>query len=55
MNQEKKLEFHGGEWVSLLPFIIFIATIVTTTFGWKSISDGALWVPAFLAIFYHFS
>lgn len=54
MNQEKKLEFHGGEWVSLLPFIIFIATIVTTTFGWKSISDGALWVPAFLAIFLPF-
>lgn len=50
MKEEKKLEFYGGEWISLLPFIIFIATIITTTFGWKSISDGALWVPAFLAI-----
>ncbi|XVG95972.1 Na+/H+ antiporter NhaC family protein [Eubacteriales bacterium KG127] len=54
MNKEKKLEFHGGEWVSLLPFIIFIAAIITTTFGWKSISDGALWIPAFLAIFLPF-
>ena len=48
--KKKSLEFYGGTWVSLLPFAIFIALIITTTFVWKSISDGALWVPAFVAI-----
>ena len=48
--EKKKLEFYGGTWVSFLPFIIFIAMIILTTFAWKSISDGALWVPAFTAI-----
>lgn len=46
----KKLEFYGGEWVSLLPFLIFIIAILFTTFYHRSISDGALWVPPFLAI-----
>lgn len=46
----KKLEFYGGEWISLLPFAIFIILIITTTFYYGSISDGALWVPPFLAI-----
>lgn len=45
-----KLEFYGGEWVSLVPFAIFIVLIITTTFYYGSISDGALWVPPFLAI-----
>lgn len=48
--QDRKLEFYGGEWVSFLPFAIFIALILLTTFIWGSISDGALWVPAFLAL-----
>lgn len=48
--KSKKLEFYGGEWVSFLPFIIFIAFIIITTFAWGSISDGALWVPAFSAL-----
>ena len=30
--QDRKLEFYGGEWVSFLPFAIFIALIVLTTF-----------------------
>ena len=46
-KEDKKLEFYGGEWVSFLPFVIFIALIILTTFVWGSISDGALWVPAF--------
>lgn len=46
----KKLEFYGGTWVSFLPFIVFLTLIVLTTFIWGSISDGALWVPAFSAI-----
>lgn len=46
-NTSKKLEFYGGEWVSFLPFVIFITFIIITTFVWGSISDGALWVPAF--------
>lgn len=46
----KKLEFYGGEWISLLPFLIFIIAILFTTFYHRSISDGALWVPPFLAI-----
>ena len=50
METKKKLEFYGGTWVSFLPFIIFIAMIIVTTFMWRSISDGALWVPAFTAI-----
>lgn len=48
--QNKKLEFYGGPWVSFLPFIVFLGLIVTTTFMWGSISDGALWVPAFTAL-----
>lgn len=51
MSQEsKKLEFYGGEWVSFIPFIVFIALIILTTFTFGSISDGALWVPAFMAL-----
>ena len=46
----RRLEFHGGRAMSLLPFGVFIALIVLTTFVWRSISDGALWVPAFVAI-----
>ncbi|SKA77453.1 transporter, NhaC family [Caloramator quimbayensis] len=49
-NESKKLEFYGGEWVSFLPFIVFIVLIVLTTFVFGSISDGALWVPAFMAL-----
>lgn len=49
-TKTNKLEFYGGEWVSLLPFIIFIALILVTTFYFRSISDGALWVPPFIAI-----
>ncbi|MBQ8563571.1 MAG: sodium:proton antiporter [Firmicutes bacterium] len=48
--EKKRLEFYGGPWMSFLPFIIFIAMIILTTFLWQSISDGALWVPAFTAI-----
>lgn len=36
--------------MSFLPFVIFIGLIIVTTFMWHSISDGALWVPAFAAI-----
>jgi len=50
METKKKLEFYGGTWVSFLPFIVFLVLIVTTTFIWSSISDGALWVPAFAAL-----
>lgn len=51
MKQEnRKLEFHGGEWVSFIPFVVFIALIILTTFTFGSISDGALWVPAFMAL-----
>lgn len=49
-SNEKKLEFYGGTWVSFLPFIVFLSLIVLTTFIWGSISDGALWIPAFAAI-----
>ncbi len=50
METNKRLEFYGGTWVSFLPFIVFLSLIVLTTFIWGSISDGALWVPAFSAI-----
>ena len=50
MNEKKKLEFYGGEWMAFLPFIVFLVLIVLTTFIWGSISDGALWLPAFLAL-----
>lgn len=46
----KKLEFYGGEWISLLPFLIFIILILVTTFYYGSISDGALWIPPFMAM-----
>lgn len=49
-TDNKKLEFYGGTWVSFLPFIIFLVLILLTTFVWGSISDGALWVPAFVAL-----
>ncbi len=47
---DRKLEFYGGEWMAFLPFVIFLSLILLTTFFWGSISDGALWVPAFLAL-----
>lgn len=49
-KSKQKLEFYGGEWISFLPFIVFIALIILTTFYFGSISDGALWVPAFTAL-----
>ncbi|MEA4986657.1 MAG: Na+/H+ antiporter NhaC family protein [Anaerovorax sp.] len=49
-KETKRLEFYGGVWMSFLPFIVFLALIVLTTFHWASISDGALWVPAFSAL-----
>lgn len=49
MNK-KKLEFYGGEWMSFIPFVVFLSMIILTTFHWGSISDGALWVPAFSAL-----
>lgn len=50
MESGKKLEFYGGEWFSFIPFVVFIALIILTTFVWRSISNGALWLPAFMAI-----
>lgn len=49
-SKEKKLEFYGGEWMSFVPFLVFLVLIITTTFHFGSISDGALWIPAFMAI-----
>ncbi len=49
-KETKRLEFYGGVWMSFLPFIVFLTLIVLTTFHWASISDGALWVPAFAAL-----
>lgn len=49
-NKSNKLEFYGGEWMSFIPFIVFLVLIVMTTFVHGSISDGALWVPAFMAL-----
>lgn len=46
-REERKLEFYGGEWMSLAPMFLFIILIFVTTFLWGSISDGALWVPIF--------
>ncbi len=48
--ENKKLEFYGGEWMSFLPLGLFLVGIIYTTFYVGSISDGALWLPAFLAI-----
>lgn len=45
-----RLTFYGGPWVSFLPFVVFVAAAAVTTFAWGSISDGALWLPAFLAL-----
>lgn len=49
-KDSKKLEFYGGEWVSFLPFVVFLVMIILTTFYFGSISDGALWVPAYTAL-----
>lgn len=49
-TKQNKLEFYGGEWMSFIPFIVFLVLIVTTTFHFGSISNGALWIPAFMAI-----
>jgi Na+/H+ antiporter NhaC len=49
-KENAKLNFYGGEWMSFLPFALFLLMIVLTTFVWGSISDGALWLPAFLAL-----
>lgn len=50
MEKPRKLEFYGGGWMAFLPFILFLVLILLTTFFWGSISDGALWLPAFLAL-----
>ena len=49
-SQKERLAFYGGSWMSFLPYIIFIALILVTTFHFGSISDGALWLPAFIAL-----
>lgn len=49
-HAKKKLEFYGGPYMSFMPIIIFIALIIFTTFQWRSTSDGAVWVPIFLAL-----
>lgn len=49
-TNKEKLEFYGGEWMSFIPFIVFITLIITTTFIFGSISNGALWIPAFMAL-----
>lgn len=54
MNEHRKLEFYGGEWMSFLPFLVFLVLIITFTFFFGSTSDGALWIPAFMAIFIGF-
>ncbi len=53
-TEKKKLEFYGGEWVSFIPFVVFLALIILTTFLFGSISDGALWIPAFMALIVSF-
>lgn len=50
MIENKKLEFYGGEWMSFIPFVVFLVLIISTTFIAGSISDGALWIPAFMAL-----
>lgn len=49
-GQAKELGFYGGQWMSFLPYVIFLVLIVITTFCFGSISDGALWLPAFAAL-----
>lgn len=49
-TENKKLEFYGGEWMSFIPFIVFLVLIIMTTFVAGSISNGALWIPAFMAL-----
>ncbi|SHK22392.1 Na+/H+ antiporter NhaC family protein [Paramaledivibacter caminithermalis] len=49
-KDSKKLEFYGGEWMSFVPFIVFLVLIILTTFVFGSISNGALWIPAFMAL-----
>lgn len=49
-SNQKKLEFYGGEWMSFIPFLVFLVLIIVTTFIYGSISDGALWIPAFMAV-----
>lgn len=50
MFSEKKLDFYGGEWMSFIPFVVFLVLIIMTTFIGGSISNGALWIPAFMAL-----
>jgi len=54
MEKKSKLEFYGGEWMSFIPFIVFLVLIVLTTFVAGSISNGALWIPAFMALIVSF-
>ena len=50
MEEAKKLEFYGGEYVSFLPIVLFVIAIIFTTFVLGSTSDGASWVPAFIGL-----
>jgi len=53
-NESRKLEFYGGEWMSFIAFGVFLVLIIMTTFVGRSISNGALWIPAFMALIVSF-
>lgn len=50
MENKKTLEFYGGRWVCFLPMLLFVVGIIVAIMGFKSGTDGALWVPGYLAL-----
>ena len=49
-NDKKLLQFYGGRWVCFLPMVLFVVGIIVAIMGFKSGTDGALWVPGYLAL-----
>ncbi|MCQ1528731.1 hypothetical protein [Lutispora saccharofermentans] len=50
MNENtKKMEFYGGEIVSLLPFLIFFITVIYISIL-KSASEKGMWIGAIMGI-----
>ncbi|EOS36168.1 Na+/H+ antiporter NhaC family protein [Lachnospiraceae bacterium 29-91] len=53
MEENKKLRFYGGEWVSFLPIIVFI--LITLCFTLQGAPDvKGLWLGAFAGVFVTF-
>ena len=50
MNEEKKLEFRGGIYMSLIPVVIYVIFCMVLFIGFKAFNMEALAVGGFIAL-----